>query len=57
MIILVFILAVAVGSAMSNLDCLPNMWEWWAVVGYGFISVLTGFDLGVRANKKKEEKK
>lgn len=55
MIILVFVFAALVGSAMVSLDCLPNMWEWWVVVGYGIISVLAGFDLGVRANKKKEE--
>ena len=55
MIILVFVFAVAVGSAMANLDCLPNMWEWWAVVGYGIISVLAGFDLGVRQAKKPKE--
>lgn len=55
MIILVFVLAAVVGSAMANLDCLPNMWEWWAVVGYGIISVLAGFDLGARQAKKPKE--
>lgn len=55
MIFLVFIFAAAVGSAMASMDCLPNMWEWWAVVGYGIISVLAGFDLGARQAKKPQK--
>lgn len=55
MIILFFIFAALVGSALVNLGWLPNMWEWWAVIGYGIVSLLAGFDLGARQAKKPKE--
>lgn len=46
---------ILLGVALTELNCLPNAWEWWVILVVLLEGMLYGFHLGRKADKNKEE--